>query len=266
MFQFIRNYRRRRILRSPFPTAWDEIIQRNVPLAEHLDLGQKQRLRARVKVFVAEKNWEGCDGFEITDEVKVTVATQACLMVIEVQPQVYFDHVLSVLVYPTAYVAESVQITRAGVVTEGGQSRLGEAWWRGPVILSWKDVLAGGRLETPGHNLIFHEFAHQLDMMNGRFVDGTPPVKTNHQLQRWISVLGPEFDKLVNQCRRGHHGLIDCYGATNPAEFFAVLSEVFFEQGALLQERHPEIYDVLKDYYGLETAAWETGGSPRRQH
>ena len=206
-------------------------------------------------MFVAEKNWEGCNGFEITDETKVTIAAQACLLVVGLQ-NVYFDHVLSILVYPNSYVAQTVETTRGGVVVEGGNARLGEAWWRGPVILSWSDVLSGGRRESSGSNLVFHEFAHQLDMMNGRTVDGTPPLKTREQLRRWVEVMEPEYRRLVEDCRRGHHRLIDCYGATNVAEFFAVLTEVFFERPQSLNMHHRQVYDVLSDYFRLDPASW----------
>lgn len=192
----------------------------------------------------------------MTDEIRLTIATQACLLVVGMDEEILFDHVLSVLVYPTGYVAPGTQNSRAGLVMEGGQPRLGEAWWQGPVILSWSDAEAGGRRTTPGHNLVLHEFAHQLDMMNGQVCDGTPPLATSEKLEEWVRVLEPEFDQLVKNCHRGHHGFIDCYGATSPAEFFAVITEAFFENAAPLKNHHPEAYRVLKDYYQLDPAEW----------
>ena len=111
-------------------------------------------------------------------------------------------------------------------------------------------------METPGSNLVFHEFAHQLDIMNGRMCDGMPVLETTAEVDRWISVLGPEFDRLVESCGRGHHGFLDCYGATNPAEFFAVLTETFFERPHSLKNHHPEVYNVVQSFYRLDPAAW----------
>jgi Mlc titration factor MtfA (ptsG expression regulator) len=122
--------------------------------------------------------------------------------------------------------------------------------------LSWSEAKAGGRLETPGSNLVLHEFAHQLDMMNGQVCDGTPQLATKEQLKEWIRVLEPEFNQLVKVCQRGHHGFIDCYGATSPAEFFAVITETWFERPLPLKLHHAEAYRVLEQFYGLNPAAW----------
>lgn len=258
LFAWLKRRRRRRILTQPFRAEWKRIVEANVLHARQLTPDQRHRLEQRIQIFVAEKNWEGCRGLEMTDEVRVTVAGLACFLALELQPEVHFDHVLSILVYPNSYVAKGVEVSRAGIVVEGGQARLGEAWWRGPVILSWHEVLAAGRRESPGQNLVFHEFAHQLDMMNGRMADGLPPVQTEDQMQRWLHVLGPEFDRLVEDCRRGHRGFIDCYGATNPAEFFAVLTESFFEDPHHLTVHHREAYGVLRDYFRQDPAKWST--------
>ncbi len=255
LFKWLKRRRRRRILEEPFPDEWNAIIASNVVHDRQLLADQQRRLREMTQVFVAEKNWEGCRGLEITDEVKVTIAALACLLVLG-QNNVYFDHVLSILVYPDPYVAKDVEITRAGVVIEGGQTRLGEAWWRGPVILSWSDVLSGGRRQQPGQNLVFHEFAHQLDMMNGRTLDGTPPIESQQHFQRWVKVLQPEYERLVHACRHGRRSFIDCYAATNVAEYFAVITEVFFENSRMLSSHLPHVYDILRDYYRLDPAHW----------
>lgn len=111
-------------------------------------------------------------------------------------------------------------------------------------------------METPGRNLVLHEFAHQLDMMNGRISDGMPPMQTEEQYKRWVSVLGPKFDHLVETCRHGHHGFIECYGATNPAEFFAVITEAFFECPDAFRPHHQDAYSVLREFYRLDPAVW----------
>ncbi|MDG1896870.1 MAG: zinc-dependent peptidase [Fuerstiella sp.] len=256
LLKWLRRRRRRNLTAQPFPEEWNEIVRTNVFHDQRLSDGLRNQLRKLIRVFVAEKNWEGCNGFAVTDEVKVTIAAQACLLALGLQ-DVYFDHVLSILVYPDSYIAQTVETTRAGVVVERGHARLGEAWWRGPVILSWSDVLAGGRRVSPGRNLVFHEFAHQLDMMNGRMVDGTPPLETKEDLQRWVEVLEPEYKQLVERCRRGHQGVIDCYGTTNVAEFFAVVTEVFFERPQSLSSHHPHVYDELRGFFQLDPLSWQ---------
>jgi len=260
IFDWLKKRRRAKILATPFPSHWNEIICDNVAHDHNLTPEQRLRLRRLIQVFVAEKNWEGCGGLTLTDEIKLTIAAQACLLVVGMKEEILFDHVLSILVYPTGYVAPGTHISRAGLVMEGGQPRLGEAWWRGPVILSWSDAKSGGRRETPGHNLVLHEFAHQLDMMNGQSCNGTPRLATTEQFDEWISVLEPEFDRLVAACGHGHHGFIDCYGATNPAEFFAVITETFFEYPTPLKLHHADTYRVLKGFYGLDPAAWVDSG------
>lgn len=256
VFHWLKKYRRRKILANAFPRSWHDIIRDNVVHDRHLTIEQQQRLRRLVQIFVTEKNWEGCGGLTLTDEIKVIIAAQACLLVVGMVDDILFDHVLSILVYPTGYVAQGTHLSRAGLVLEGGQPRLGEAWWRGPVILSWSDAKAGGLMETPGHNLVLHEFAHQLDMLNGRMCDGTPELPTAEHFNRWISVLGPEFERLAETCQHGHRGFIDCYGATNPAEFFAVVTETFFERPAAFRFHHEEAYSVLKDFYRMDPAKW----------
>ncbi|MCA9170138.1 MAG: zinc-dependent peptidase [Planctomycetales bacterium] len=262
IFGWLKRRRRERLQAAPFPESWNAILHDNVIHERQLTAEQRARLRRLISVFVAQKNWEGCGGLILTDEIRVTIAAQACLLVVGMSSDIFFDHVFSILVYPHGYIAPNVQVGRAGIVIDGRQPRLGEAWYRGPVILSWSDALAGGRMETPGHNLVLHEFAHQLDMLNGRLVDGTPRLEDNAQLRRWARVMEPEFKRLVEDCRYGRPGFIDCYGATNEAEFFAVLTEAFFEQPVLLQRHHRELYDLLQGYYRLDPAEWTLHAQP----
>jgi Mlc titration factor MtfA (ptsG expression regulator) len=258
IFNWLKQRRRAKILATPFPENWNQTIRDNVRHACLLTSEQQQKLCRLVRIFVAEKNWEGCGGLILTDEMKVTIAAQACLLVVGMNEDWLFEHVLSILVYATGYVAPESHVSGTGLVMDAVQPRLGEAWWRGPVILSWADSLAGGRMESPGRNLVLHEFAHQLDMMNGRICDGTPPLKTRELHDRWVSVLGPVFDQLVKDCRSGRRGRIDCYGAKNPAEFFAVMTEAFFEHPGALRHHYEEAYSILRDFYGLDPAEWNT--------
>jgi len=226
VFHWLKHRRREKILATPNPDNWDQIIRDNVHHVRHLMPHQQEKLRRLVPIFVAEKNWEGCGGLILTEEIKVTIAAQACLLVVGIDEDWLFEHVLSILVYATGYVAPASHASETGMVIDAGQPRLGEAWWQGPVILSWADALAGGRMESPGSNLVLHE-----------------------------------FDQLVEDCRSGHRGIIDCCGAKNPAEFFAVLTEKFFEHPVALRHAHEEAYGILRDFYGLDPAEWHSGSS-----
>jgi len=247
LFRWFKNRRRRALLAQPFPNDWLTIIEQNMRAHAALSDDEQARVRDYVRIFTAEKNWEGCGGFAMTDEVRVTIAAQTALLVLGLGEQ-YFDHVLSILVYPTAYVARDKKTNPWGIVTEGDSARLGEAWYRGPVIFSWNDVLAGGRGETYG-NVVYHEFAHQLDMLNGHNVDGTPPLDAREQDERWKQVMRESYRRLRQACRRGEAGPIDCYGATSPAEFFAVATETFFAHAGALAEHDRELFDLLSGYY-----------------
>ena len=242
---------------QPFPPAWDNVLRTNVRIFDSLTAEERAQVRDYIRVFVAEKHWEGCGGLEMTDEVRVTIAGLVAILVLGLAEQ-YFTRVLSILVYPTAYVAPGKTMAKVGVVLEGDSARAGEAWYRGPVILSWDEVLAGGRQETHGRNVVFHEFAHQLDMLNGQNVDGTPPMESQEQYQRWVEVLGTDYRHLVDACEHGHSTLLDCYGATSLAEFFAVATEVFFTRPHAFEHRHPKLYAILGEFYRQNPTARAT--------
>jgi hypothetical protein len=257
LFRWLRNRRRRALLREPFPQPWKDLLEENVRSYRRLTAAEQGRVRDYVQIFAAEKHWEGCGGQQITDEVRVTVAGLVAILVLGLEAE-YFDHVLSILVYPDAYVARASTGAGPGVIIEGDSARQGEAWYRGPVILSWSDVLAGGLERVHGRNLVFHEFAHQLDMLNGRRADGVPPLETAAQAERWTKVVGEHYRELVHDCSRGHAALLDCYGATSPAEFFAVATETFFQRPSAMQHRHPELYACLREFYRQDPVARET--------
>jgi Mlc titration factor MtfA (ptsG expression regulator) len=248
--------RRRKILIAPFPPAWRDWLDHNVIHYTRQPADVQARLRELIQIFVAEKHWEGLAGLEVTDEVKLTIAALACLLVVAHNGDFDFDHVLSILVYPDYYLARNLQPNEAGVVSTAREARLGEAWYRGPVILSWEDVLADARQERRGCNVVLHEFAHQLDMLNGRHVDGTPPLSSREIGERWERVMQAEHARLIDRCRRRRPGLIDCYGAQDRAEFFAVVTESFFEQPVALAAESPELYAVLRDFYRQDPATW----------
>ncbi|MFK7738766.1 MAG: zinc-dependent peptidase [Planctomycetota bacterium] len=255
LFRPSRHARRKALLAEPFPDAWRALLAK-LPFYLALDERGQERICDDLRVLMAEKEWQGCGGFELTDEVRVTVAAQASLLLLNLEHE-YYKHVDTILIYPSAY-RTAPQTDAMGVVREG-QANLGEAWRRGPVVLSW-DAAKGGALDPKdGHNLVLHEFAHKLDMLDGR-ADGTPPLGTHEQWQQWIQTMTREFDRLkkaASETRRP--AVLDTYGATNPAEFFAVATECFFEKARKLREKHPELYECLRDYYCQDPASGKLG-------
>jgi MtfA peptidase len=182
----------------------------------------------------------------------VTIAAQACLLVLGMEHN-YFDRVLSILVYPYGYEAPMPEHPAAGVVVAERHARLGESHYRGPVVLSWADVVHDARHPRAGKNLVFHEFAHQLDMLDG-VVNGTPPLQDGEQALRWQEVMTQEYGHLKTASARGKVTLLDEYGATNEAEFFAVATECFFDLPVEMARRHPRLYELLREYYRQDPA------------
>ncbi len=209
-------------------------------------------LQGDVQIFLAEKHFEGCGGLELTDEIKVTVAAHACRLLLHRASDV-FPRLITVLVYPSAYVARSAEPIAGGAVLEGEQVRLGEAWKGGVAVVSWDEVQATARGRTFGRNLILHEFAHILDMEDGAS-DGTPVLASRTQYASWVSVMEDEYQQLRRDSDLNRYSVLDYYGATNPAEFFAVATEAFFEKPTVLAKRHPELYAQLRAFYRQDPA------------
>lgn len=256
LFDWLTNRRRRKLIARPFPPAWLEVLQSDLHHYARLTAAEQARVRDYVQVFVAEKHWEGCGGLHLTDEMKVVIAGLVAVLVLGFPPT-YFDAVITLLVYPAGYVAPESTTNRGGVIVEGSSARLGEAWYRGPVILSWSDVAECGRGMSGGRNVVAHEFAHQLDMLNGRQTDGVPPLESPEQLRRWNDVMACEYEQLVRACRLGEPTVLDYYGATSRVEFFAVATESFFEAPGALRTYNPELYAVLREFYRQDPAARE---------
>lgn len=246
MFGWLRRRRRRKLLSRQFPSEWVDYLQRNVPPYATLSAEEQARLQIAVRILVAEKQWEGCGGFTMTDEVRVTVAGFAGLLVLGLKDN-YFERVMTILVYPATYVVEDQPANEGGLVM-GPSVRVGEAHYRGPVLLSWAEIQDDARHPSDGSNVVFHEFAHQLDMLNGQ-ADGIPDLASGDQYQRWRDVMGREYRQHVRAVKTGRPTLLDRYGATNEAEFFAVATECFFLQPRSLLRRHSDVYDLLREYY-----------------
>jgi Mlc titration factor MtfA (ptsG expression regulator) len=251
LFSWLKNRRRRQFTAPPFPDEWRPYLHDNVALITLLTEGEQQKLRDDLRIFIAERHWEGCGGLTLTDEIKVTIAAQACLLVLKMDHD-YFSRVPSILVYPNGYKAP-VERRNADGTVGADPGRLGEAWYRGPVVLAWDAVLASARDDRDGRNVVLHEFAHQLDFLDG-YADGTPPLSSKAEYRRWHDVMTGEFKKLTQDSTTGKATVLDVYGATNPAEFFAVASEAFYEKPTQLKNGHSALYEVLRDYYRFDTA------------
>jgi len=248
LFGWLRERRRRKLLAQPFPQEWLSFLE-DVPHYQHLSAPEQARLRDDLRIFIAEKNWEGCRGLKVTDRMKVTIAAQACLLVLAI-PNNHFAEVCSILIYPRAYQVPGGHYLGGGFTLERPDPVLGNTQYRGPVLLSWADV----RDVRGGHNLVLHEFAHQLDFLNG-WIDGTPPLGSKEQYEQWREVMTAEFERLRKESAEGQPTLLDPYGATNEAEFFAVATECFFEQPVEMARRHARLYELLRDYYHQDPAA-----------
>ncbi|MCD5416715.1 zinc-dependent peptidase [Candidatus Bipolaricaulota bacterium] len=248
--------RRKKIGRREFSSAWRQTIERNIPLVRYFPPGDREELERHIQVFLAEKRFEGAGGLAMTDEIRVTIAAQACVLLLHRKTD-YYPGLYSIIVYPHAYLAHRSDQDSMGIVTEGMQSRLGESWTQGAIVLSWDDVKSGAAGMNDGHNVVFHEFAHQLDAESGE-VDGIPILPHRSRYRAWAQVFGEEYAKLQQDIERGQEILLDRYGATNPAEFFAVATEFFFEKPKQLKGKLPRLYDELSRYYKQDPAALNT--------
>jgi Mlc titration factor MtfA (ptsG expression regulator) len=252
---FVRRARRRRQARESFPSQWRSWLEQHVPLYVRLPEELRQRLRDIVAIFVHEKTFVGCDGLVVTDMMKVIIAGHAGILVLN-RPGVPFarlyDELHSILVYPAPFVVPETRHEGSGLVSEGHRVLLGQAFQSSRIILSWENI------EQPqplGHNVVLHEFAHYLDMEDDT-MDGAPELGAKDAYRQWSEVFWREFQRLRNDLGAGQPTLLDPYAATAPAEFFAVVTEFFFEQPQALEREHPTLYDQLRRYFRLDPARW----------
>jgi Mlc titration factor MtfA (ptsG expression regulator) len=223
-----------------------------------LSEADQRELEGHIQVFLGEKYFEGCGGLVVTDEIKVTIAAQACLLLLHRQTD-YYPGLITILVYPTTFVGRTQEHIGGGLVVEGETERLGEAWTSGVVVLAWDEVRRASGDIRDGQNVVLHEFAHQLDQQDGSF-DGAPILDSPGQYTTWARVLGDEYERLRRDAALGRSTVLDDYGATNPAEFFAVATECFFEKPSQLKRKHPELYEQLELYYRQDPLSF---GQPR---
>ena len=251
---FRRKSRRKKLMSHPWPESWGNILREKVPIYNRLPEQFKKELHGLIHIFIDEKPFEGCAGLEVTEEMKVIIAGQACILLLN-RPANFYPKLDVILVYPSAYVAKTVEQHGWGTFVEKEQARLGESWHSGIVVLAWDSIVHETRDVRDGHNVVLHEFAHQLDQEDGSS-DGAPLLETKSQYVSWARHLGTVYSELQEAVARHRPTFIDQYGATNPAEFFAVVTETFFEKGAGLKRRMPELYEELRTYYQLDPASW----------
>jgi Mlc titration factor MtfA (ptsG expression regulator) len=243
--------RRRKLLAAPPPAEWLPILQSTLPVIDRLSEQHRGQLFGRMKLFLAEKKFEGCGGLEISETIRVTIAAQACLLLLGRETRVY-PRLKTILVYPHTY-----QSGQKGLFggDNGKSARLGESWNSGVVVLSWNSVKGGARNFQDGHNVTFHEFAHQLDQEDGA-ADGAPILQERSAYAAWAQVFSRDYRAFVKKTRRGNKDALDRYGATNPAEFFAVATETFFEKDRQVRAEHPELFEELQRFYRIDPTEW----------
>ena len=235
MFSKISQWWRQRIIRRSTITQsqWQHVM------------AELSRLKELSILFLHEKTFEGAQGLELNDDMKILIALQACLPILNLGIDWYRGWI-AVIVYPAQFIPERTVIDESGIVHSTNAVLSGESWHQGPVVLSWQDTEHAGLID--GHNLVIHEFAHKLDVLNGK-ANGFPPLHRGMQIQHWVSALSNAFADFQRRLNSGNHTAIDSYAAESPAEFFAVCSEVFFERPEVLDRYYPEVYQQFKMFY-----------------
>ncbi|MBP9904845.1 MAG: zinc-dependent peptidase [Rhodoferax sp.] len=251
---WLRQRRRQALRRQPFPEAWRHILRQRVPLYQKLPTDLQLKLKGHIQILLAEKQFTGCQGLTIDDDMRVTIAAHAGLLLLN-RPAAYYPNLRQILVYPGSFVVQRDHTDGVGVAHRARQVLAGESWSQGQVVLSWQDTVDGAAIPDDGQNVAIHEFAHQLDQQTG-WANGAPELAHPSQYQAWAAVLGEEFRTLQARVTRGAPSLLGDYAATDPAEFFAVASEVFFEQPGAMAQEHPALYQQFTQYYQVDPRGW----------
>ncbi|CAN7457728.1 zinc-dependent peptidase [Pseudoduganella sp. LjRoot289] len=258
---YLPRWRLRRALARPWPEAAEAVLQRNIPVYASMGEDLRGQLRRLVKQFLHQKTFVGCEGLQVDEEMRYTIAGQACLLLLN-RPSKVYRALHTILVYPSAFLVPRKQLDAGGVVTDHHQTLLGESWDDGRVVLSWADVKRGYRDWTDGHNVVLHEFAHQLDSESGSS-NGAPYLGSKDSYRSWSAVLSRDYDNLRYDAYYGRQdSVLDHYGATSPAEFFAVATETFFEKPWQMAERHAALFEEFGKYYRVDPRLWLARPAP----
>jgi Mlc titration factor MtfA (ptsG expression regulator) len=248
----LRRWRRQRAMRKPFPDDWLRILTSNLPYYACLPTGLQEKLKRLIQAFLAEKWFEGAGGLAITDEIRVTIAAQACVLLLGRDEDIY-PGLRTIIVYPHTYRAKETVHRPEGTQIERSQVRTGESWSYGTIVLSWDNVLHGTLDIRDGENVVLHEFAHQLDDEMGPG-DGVPDLPNVSRYRAWAKVFAREYAQLLERLRHQRSDMFRAYAAESPAEFFAVATELFFEKPGQLRSLHPELYAQLLQFYDQDPA------------
>jgi Mlc titration factor MtfA (ptsG expression regulator) len=263
IFGFLKQRRRERLRAQPAPPEWRLILARNLPIFRRLPPEDQSELLGHVQVFLAEKNFEGCGGLELTDQIRVLIAAQACLLLLHRKTD-YYPQLTSILVYPSGYTVPGARYVGGDIWEEGGEDLLGHTERHlQSLVLAWDAAKQGAANPSDGQNLVLHEFAHQLDFEDYG-ADGAPALATRSEYLAWARVMKGEFEALRAAVEAGVPTVLDTYGSTNPAEFFAVVTEAFFERPRELRERHPELYAELGRFFRQDPARYFANVETRR--
>lgn len=247
-----RRRNRQRLLAASLTPGQRAIVERLVPLVKRLPPPLRAALEGKMNLFLDQVTFRGYNGISVTEEMRLSIAAQACLLVMN--SPLWYDSLRNVLIYPAAFFTDRERHD-GGLVHGGRQGLLGESWTRGPVVLSWDDALRGGLNPADGHNVVIHEFAHQLDALSGH-VDGIPILRKGQRYAGWERAMLEAYEGHVRRLERGEYTLIDPYGATNHQEFFAEAIVTFFEKPQALRSEEPALYDQLGQLLGIDPAQW----------
>jgi len=250
----LRNRRLKQSAAMPFPDEWERILERNISLYRYLPDALREQFHNDIKIFITEKHFEGLGGLELTDEIKVTIAAEASMLLLNRKNSDY-SGLSSILVYPSAYVTKQNTAIGGGLYIEGQSVRLGESWLHGSVVLVWDNVRQGAMNFQDGHNVALHEFAHQLDQEDG-IADGAPILEKRSSYATWARIMSKEYEQLRSNIEHHKKSIMDNYGATNPAEFFAVATETFFEKPGQMKKKAPDLYAELAGFYKVDPIEW----------
>jgi len=238
-----------------FPREWSNLLARTTPFYNHLPAGQLDRLHQCIRAFISEKEFWGCQGLQITEDVRLVIAAQACLLVLGLPRLGLYPQTREVIVYPSDFGEITEAIGPDGTRYPIHDAHVGQAYPRGPVILAWDAVNHSTRDPRDGYNTVIHEFAHALDYLDGE-ANGAPPLEAPRQYADWQRIMSAEFNALRAALSGGRRTTLDPYGAESPAEFFAVVTEHFFEQPWRLKRNHPALYAQLRGFYRQDPAGW----------
>jgi MtfA peptidase len=247
--------RQNRLKRRPLTPQQQATLEHSLPMYESLSVDERRRLQGHVLVFLSQKQFIGCRGLQVTEQMKVTVAAIAALLLLNERGK-YFPRLRSILMYPDAYIAHERVAMAGGVVEERQVARLGESWTTDQVVLSWQQIQYDLIHWQDGQNVILHEFAHQLDQEDGK-AEGVPVLQRDADYKTWAEIMTVEYQQLCDRTTKGQKTVLNPYGATNPAEFFAVATETFFEKPQQLMTHHGALYDQLQRYYQLNPLQWD---------